>query len=308
MKKWFRRTLWTVGFLAAASVSWRIYYIHKSDKMFEERMSKYTLVKETNAFVEAAPRVFVPSGKTLPLKRIVLFLHGFVRSPKFFQLLTDELEQQQLAYYAPRLLAHGINSQHLLQVIQKEDWLRDGIEAFDFASKLADKVDIVGHSLGGYSAAEFLRLRKDSPKVGLAVLLSPNFAVTPSRETIKSLTQIPVLSDIVLWVKPYASIPSTMEYEFVIYDHDPFPTSSIKSLWEMQDLNTPEALGQIKAEEVHVFMTPMDSLSGYKEVREKLEASGLKHEFHTLENATHAFLDDKDRKEKAEMITKILLK
>jgi esterase/lipase len=105
----------------------------------------------------------------------VLYLHGFSATRQETAPLAELVAQNLGAnLFETRLAGHGREHEQLADV-RAEDWLADAAEALAIASRLGERVIIIGTSTGATLAAAML----DHPgmsAVDTLVMVSPNFA------------------------------------------------------------------------------------------------------------------------------------
>jgi len=130
--------------------------------------SQYGLIAGT----EKRIRLFGESDKT---PYAVLYLHGFSATRQetapLAEYVADALEAN---LFETRLKGHGHEREPLVGT-RAEDWLTDAAEALSVASRLGEKVVVIGTSTGATLAAAMLSHPAMQP-VDTIVMLSPNFA------------------------------------------------------------------------------------------------------------------------------------
>lgn len=79
-----------------------------------------------------------------------VLIHGFPGIPEVFGRLTGHIDNLGLPYRAPTLKGHGTSTPDALRGVDWREWIEDGEKAmFDVLSE-AEKVIIIGHSMGGW--------------------------------------------------------------------------------------------------------------------------------------------------------------
>lgn len=136
----------------------------------------------------------------------VLIIHGFSATPESVAILEKPLQALGLPVSLPLLSGHGASSPEALRGVTFHDWIADACRAFQALAEKADKIIIVGHSMGGLIA---LRLAAQyagtvdslvlaAPALRLASLLAPgrpfHFAAAPLARVIKRWDIKPVFT------------------------------------------------------------------------------------------------------------------
>ncbi|NNF40560.1 MAG: alpha/beta fold hydrolase [Woeseiaceae bacterium] len=106
---------------------------------------------------------------------VVIYLHGFSATRQETAPLAETVASALGAnLFETRLRGHG-RQREPLAGISAEDWLQDAVEALTIASRLGDRIVLIGTSTGATLAAAML----DHPlmqSVDTIVMISPNFA------------------------------------------------------------------------------------------------------------------------------------
>jgi carboxylesterase len=79
-----------------------------------------------------------------------LLIHGFPGRPEVFGKLTEQLDALGLPYQAPILKGHGAPSPEALRGVNWREWITDSETAMRAVLTEAEKVIIIGHSMGGW--------------------------------------------------------------------------------------------------------------------------------------------------------------
>ena len=105
----------------------------------------------------------------------VLYLHGFSATRQETAPLAEIVASRLGAnLFETRLTGHG-RKREALADIRAEDWLRDAAEALAIASRLGERVIVIGTSTGATLAAAMLG-HPAMDAVDILVMVSPNFA------------------------------------------------------------------------------------------------------------------------------------
>jgi carboxylesterase len=81
-----------------------------------------------------------------------LLLHGFSGKPNGLGHLAHHIETLGLPYRAPTLRGHGMDTPNALLGVKWTDWIADAEGAMSELLEEAEKVTIIGHSMGGMIA------------------------------------------------------------------------------------------------------------------------------------------------------------
>lgn len=90
------------------------------------------------------------AGTQAPLG--ALLLHGFTGNPETLRPLEAPLRALGLAVAMPLLRGHGQASPKALEAVRWLDWVADGAAALEQLSAQAERVIVVGHSMGALVA------------------------------------------------------------------------------------------------------------------------------------------------------------
>jgi len=81
-----------------------------------------------------------------------LLLHGFSSTPDNFRNLIPHLMALGLPYRVPTLTGHGEDTPDAIRGVNWETWLADGEKALLDLLTEAEKIIVIGHSMGGWIA------------------------------------------------------------------------------------------------------------------------------------------------------------
>lgn len=124
--------------------------------------SKFTLPATAN---------YIREGAGTP----VILIHGIAASLHDWDDLIPDLSQRGYACYALDLLGHG-DSPKLDTRSYQMDWMLDHFSSWMDSLQLTEPAILIGHSLGGYVAIEYMR-RFSSSVCGL-VLVNPLYSLS----------------------------------------------------------------------------------------------------------------------------------
>lgn len=199
---------------------------------------------------------------------------------------------------------------HLLTVIQSTDWVRDAVEGYDILEKLADKVDVIGHSNGGSVALILTRYRN----VNKLILTGPNLFQSKSDKVYKDSLKIPLLNKIIEFFVPLFEKPTrphrvtnsdTLDPIAALsaFHYPALPINSLKSLWALQDQVSLDAL---KFESLYLLYGKSDESIDIDDIKKAFNEKNIKYTSSEYENSGHNILEDYDKDAVAKDILKIL--
>ncbi|MCF8384032.1 MAG: alpha/beta fold hydrolase [Chlorobium sp.] len=172
----------------------------------------------------------------------VLIIHGFSATPESVAILEKPLRALGLPVSLPLLSGHGAPSPEALRGVTFHDWMADADRAFQALAEKAEKIIVVGHSMGALIslrlAAEYAdtvdSLVLAAPALRLASLLAPgrplHFAAAPLSLVIKRWDLKPVFAGT-------NYLKCAGQYQWV-------PTDAILSLFELIGTTLPQ-LGSV---------------------------------------------------------------
>lgn len=111
---------------------------------------------------EGAQPFFLPGGK-----QGILLIHGFTGAPAEMLLLGEFLHGHGFTVLGVRLAGHGTTPEDL-SVKTAEDWLDSVRDGYAILSGYAEKIFLVGHSMGGLCALLLAEELKAAKVVSLA--------------------------------------------------------------------------------------------------------------------------------------------
>ncbi len=256
----------------------------------------------TGSFQQTKPKIQVRSTKS---EIGVLFIHGFSASTSEFDRLSRELSNRDIPYYVPMITGFGIDSLRLLETISPKDWVRDCIDSYDMLSEVAEKIIVVGHSMGGLLAFHLAMHRK----IEKLIITAPYLLEKPKHVFMKKLLLTPFFGDLLVMVHPYVTKsgkkhldePTCSEVKRFVYDR--VPTNAIRALWVLQ---TDMIYDSVAGLDVTVLFGGMDNTSDAHRVKAVLK-SLTKTNYIVFENSGHNLLEDNERDEVVKTILQRIL-
>ena len=286
--------------------------INEVIKYFAERLNyqyleRFHFLTDTQSYLEAAEKSFFPKKK---YEHVVLLLHGFAASPQEFQFLTEHLKRAGICYYAPNIIGFGSNNTQLLNKTTRYDWYRSSLNHFDLLAGMADKVSIIGHSMGGILAT-YIAARRN---VEHLILSAPGLFCFPADLKYKKILVTPILSSLYIKLVPYLPKPLNPNQTTVcdmldeeqaqqIFQYMAIPMHSLRELAHAQDEFSPSDLKFTKLSILYGEQERTIDISQLFSILEKYE---IKHQNYSFANSGHNILEDFDHEECSALITQIL--
>ncbi len=114
------------------------------------------------------------------VKAIGIAFHGLNAKPSMMNPLIDFLNGQGVSVLRGSLKGHR-GSLEEMEVVKREDWLRDVFRTYCLAKEQADKKGLpliyVGHSLGALIIFDLLSTHQKKLKLDKAILFAPSFKI-----------------------------------------------------------------------------------------------------------------------------------
>lgn len=129
--------------------------------------------------VPEARRAYTIEGKNQPKNgRIgVLMLHGFMGSPTSSHEMAEYLAEHGITVHCPLLPGHG-HLPYQIKGFSKWDWIREAEEGLRTLRGMADRIFLMGHSMGAVLCAH---LAIKTPDICGLVMLAPLYEVPDPR-------------------------------------------------------------------------------------------------------------------------------
>lgn len=116
----------------------------------------------------------------------MLYLHGYSATRQELAPLPEQLANALGAnLYEGRLKGHGLPGKALGEC-EANDWIRDGLEAYEIGRRLGKKLILIGNSTGS-TLWTYIAQRKRSQDIAAMVLLSPNYRPRDPRSKLLTL-------------------------------------------------------------------------------------------------------------------------
>lgn len=293
------------GIFTAIIVKRFIYYLaYYLNRAYLRRFKENPILAN---YEESSWRIFSPYRKA---KHAVLLLHGFTASPQEFQNLFPILEQEELAYYAPNIPGFGINSTRLLQNVRYNDWFREGLDFYDHLSMLAEKVSIVGHSMGAVLAIFIAQQRQ----VNQLILSAPGLFVVEEDIKYKKILLTPLLSNFYSWLIPFLpkriragrkTAADMLDYSVTpsLFQYLAVPVNCIIEIFKAQESID---IKKVNCKHLSVLYGKHDLTIDNTKFKQYLLDNHIVFDEYVFDNTAHNVFEDYDRKEACELVAQIL--
>jgi len=138
------------------------------DSIFTLRYQALPVLPPESAIFHSVIMTAVPHSRT-PFG--VLVIHGFTATLESVEALRKPLQERGIPFRMPLLAGHGAPSPAALEGTKWEAWLQDAEQAFQNLSLEAERIIVIGHSMGALLA---LNLAVRYPKqVDSLILAAP---------------------------------------------------------------------------------------------------------------------------------------
>ena len=284
--------------------------------VFTKYLAKYLNTKyqkrfkhlpKLGTFVESHSRNYIPNKK---YNHIVLLLHGFTASPQEFNFLIAELQKESIPFYSPTTIGFGLDNAALLDNIRYEDWFRSAMESYDFLTTIADRVSIVGHSMGGILATYIAQNRR----VDRLILVCPAIFPTKRDFKYKRMLTTPIISTLFMKIFPYLPKPirkgrkttSDLLDELILcnlFQYMAVPVRAAQQLFLAQDNIMIE---KIKCQKLLVLSGRYDLSVDTDNLLIALTNSKIPYTSICFENSAHSILEDREHTEVCQAIIHFL--
>lgn len=270
-------------------------------------LQRFESLPELSAFKESCAKVYFPEKK---YDHLVLLFHGFTASPQEFQFLTPYLEKAGIPYIAPIVTGFGLSSTHLLSQTQRHDWYRIAMEQYDKACSVADRVSIIGHSMGGILAT-FVAMHRP---VHHLILSGPGLYSVPADLKYKRLLSCPVISDLYIKAIPYLPKPirkgrkTTSDTLDISHTHSMFqylaiPINAVKQVFSAQD---DVDVAKVQCDHLSVLYGRHDLTVDMSRLFTHMDEQHMTYDKYCFNRSAHNVLEDYEKDFCAETVITIL--
>ena len=215
------------------------------DKIFSSNNDIYSKLK---IYSVSTPKFNYPFPKQ---ERVILLISGYRDIPHMWNNYTNYLNENRIAYYAPRTCGNGRS--FFQQKVKWQDWVLTYFEAIILLSKMYKKIDIVGFSTGCNIGVFLLAIKwsdiyqfDKQTSFGKLILLSPNFEVNKNHIVYKNLLKSKFIFKLMNFVYPIASKPNysnkrevdltyTKNINKIYYERSVF-LESLFQVWKFADI------------------------------------------------------------------------
>jgi len=195
--------------------------------------------QKLNLYQNSLPIYYTPVKK----QRICLLISGFRDIPYMWNNFTKYLRQDNIDFIIPRI--NGFGRTYFQQNIEWKDWIISVMETMSILQDMYYEIDIIGFSTG-CNIAVYISQFDWKCNIRNIILTSPNFSVHSKEQIYKTILNIPIISDLIIYLYPvtqkpikrrrkYAGNLIDKSYRNNLYESS-FPTYSVKELWKLQNV------------------------------------------------------------------------
>lgn len=276
--------------LIRAVIRWR------GARLVGSYLARFDPLGQIDTYGISYPRIFTPRGK---LPHAVLLLHGYTGSPQEFDNLLAALKQAGIPYYSPQFTGFGLSSVDLLYSTSASDWARDALSAYDRISAFADKVSVVGHSMGAILATFIAEHRP----VHHLLLSGPGLYANRNDAAIAAVLGTPIVSTIVQWFIPLlpkpirrgrASYADLRDAEAAQASFQ-YVAVPIRSAFQVLKAQAMVDIRNISAHDLTIIWGKDDQTVDVPRLLRFLDEHDVKYVSHALENSGHNTFEDYDK-------------
>lgn len=272
-------------------------------------LKQFHHIKWLGAYQESRQRMYLSDQ---PLEHVVLCLHGFAGSPQEFDHLYPLLEAQGLPFYAPNIVGFGIDSTNILRSVRVQDWERSAFQAYDILAGIAQKVSIIGVSMGANLAIAIAERRQPHK----LLLVSPAAYLNTASTRYKTILSQPIISSIFAWFVPYIPKLVTKERGYnldmmdvrrgdKLFHYLAVPTRSVKQLLLLQ-YRIRKRIQQLRCQALHVFYGEHDITVNVPACLKLFDDHHIPYTTECFEQTGHSPFEDYDREKASEAAIQFL--
>jgi esterase/lipase len=296
-----RTLLFIVIFIVVTMLVRRLVIIH-SHRLHKKHLKDFESVNELGYFTETSVEYYFPHKK---IDHIVLLIHGYLGSPYDMIFLREELKKHNIAFFAPRILGFGLSDTSLLHEVNYKDWLRQADEVYYVLSQQANRISVVGHSMGAMLATYIA----EKHNIEHLILVSPGHFPNETRH--KTLLQMPVISSLIKYIFPVMPKPSLyQENNLDVEAKDNtfgYITTPVNSVVELLNLQDHIHITRTHSKHLTIVHGRQDHAINAQKLIQLLEAKQMPFEEYQFDGAAHNLLLDYDHDIAVEMIVDKLL-
>lgn len=174
----------------------------------------------------------------------VLVIHGFTATPASVAVLEKPLRGLSVPVSMPLLAGHGASSPEALRGVTFHDWIESAGEAFGRLAEEAERIVVVGHSMGALLALQLAAVYEPS-RVDSLVLAAPALKLSSPFAPGRPLRFAAGL--LARFVKKWPLRPVYAEADYISCG-EPYtwvPVEAVFSLFELIDRTVP-VLGNVQ--------------------------------------------------------------
>lgn len=270
-------------------------------------LSRFKFLTDIQAFEVSKIKVNFHEKK---YDHIVLLLHGFTASTQEFDYLIPHLNNEKICYIAHTIVGFGGTKASLLSEVSRYDWFRDAIEHFDSLTQIADKVSVIGHSMGSVLATYIAERRK----VHHLIFTGPGLFCNKEDLKYRKILTMPILSALYVKMIPYLPKPirvgrltcsDTLDAEQAknIFQYLAVPMASLKQLFLAQNEVHPQ---NVNCNDLSIVYGKYEMSVDIGKLCETLDQNKVLYQLYQFDNSAHNVLEDFDREECCRLIVNIL--
>ncbi len=232
--------------------------------------------------IPGAEPFYFPGGKTA-----CLLVHGFTGTPKEMRLLGEHLAAQGHTVLGVRLAGHATRKEDMLRM-RWQDWLADVEDGYSLLKSNAERVIIMGLSMGGMLSLLFAAQHEVD---GLVIMASPHH-----------LPHDPRLSFLVplSWVQPFRPKGQSHWFDMQAYAQQAsYKEEPLRSLAELRDLAAQmrASLAQVTAPALLIYSRQDRTVTMEERHAELIQSAinSAEKEILWIENSSHVLTRDAQR-------------
>lgn len=307
LKDWYIRFfLLVLAIFLTVNITNRIIKL-MAERLNDKYLERFHFLPEFQSFKESRWRFNFGKQK---YPHAVLMLHGFTGATQEFEFLIPKLEEFDFPYIAPAILGFGNTKTVILNKATRNDWYRLCLAYFDCLTSVAEKVSIVGHSMGGILAT-YIAERRD---VHNLILCGPGIYCASSDLKYRKVLMNPISAFFYIRLLPYLPKPirpgrdtcsDTLDSEHAknIFQYLAIPIKSLRELFFAQDDVRPQ---NVNCSKLSILYGKHELTVDMEKLFKLLDTNNIKYDSYCFENSAHNVLEDYDREKSCQLVADIL--
>lgn len=276
-------------------------------RLNRQYFKRFNELQNIGAFSESLERVYAPEKK---YDHMVLLLHGFTASPQEFEYLIKILQLENIPYISPMIPGFGLNSTAELKSARYQDWFRVALAYYDELAVIADKVSVMGHSMGAILAT-FIAQHRSVHKL---ILSAPGIFLSKTDLIYQKFLNMPLFSQLFILLVPYLPKPIRKGRQTIldtlnisntklIFQYMAVPVNSVKQIMLAQNLVDAT---QIKPTSLLILYGKHDITVNVEQLILHLEQAGKAFTARCLDHTAHNIFEDYQRLEGCQLAVDFL--